>query len=237
MATNMFESLYRKIINRRRMNLPRISYASVIPNDQISIIEPVDKPGGLTLEELAIVIGICKKLGDSSVLELGAYRGRTSVNIAHNCKGCKITTFDLPLNTLDDKGLKHSLLSKDKAVVEHDKRGFFFRKYPGFDERITHLYGDSASFDFKPYYDSYDLVFIDASHKYENVIIDSENALKLLRKQGGVVLWHDYSMDNMGVVRAINQIRKKYKLDIGHIKRTKLAYLKMNYGFETKKRF
>ena len=237
MAISMIERFVRQINNRRRMKLPRISYASVIPNEQITIIEPVDKPGGLTLEELAVVIGICKGLGECRVLELGAYRGRTSVNIAHNCKECKITTFDLPLETQDDKGLEYSLLLKDKAVVEHDKRGFFFGQYPGFEERITHLYGDSARFDFKSYYDSFDLVFIDASHKYENVIIDSENALKLLRKQGGVVLWHDYSIDNMGVVRAINQIRKKYNLDIGHIKRTKLAYLKMNYGFETKKRF
>lgn len=222
----MFQIVLGKIRNyRNRLLLPRLSYASVISNEPITLIEPVDKPGGLTLEELAIVIGVCKKIGNCRIFELGSFRGRTTVNIAYNCKECKITTFDLPLDVLDDAQLQHKLLHKDKEVAGHDERGFFFKKYQEFEGRVTHLYGDSAAFDFSPYFNSYNVVFIDASHKYENVLIDSETAFKLLKNKTGIVLWHDYSVDNMGVVKAVHEIKEKYNLPIHHIKRTKLAFL------------
>lgn len=225
---NLLAKNFIKLKNHKyRLRLPRLSYAAVIGKEPIAIIEPVDKPGGLTLEEIAIVSGICKKLGRCRIFELGAYRGRTTVNIAHNCVMGEITTFDLPLVSFNENSLEYKLLSKDKGVAEHGERGFFFNKYHEYENRTTHIYGDSATFDFSSYFNSYDLVFIDASHRYENVLIDSETALKLLKNGKGIVLWHDYSNDNIGVVRAIHEFKEKHSLPIYHIKRTKLAYLSL----------
>ncbi len=225
---NLLNESSSKVKNYKyRLRLPRLSYAAVVANEPITIIEPVDKPGGLTLEEIAIVSGICKKMDKCNIFELGAYRGRTTVNIAYNCQECKITTFDLPLDNFDENGLEYKLFTKDRIVAEHDERGFFFRKYPSYEDRITHIYGDSATFDFSPYFDSCDIVFIDASHRYENVLIDSETSLKLLKNGKGIILWHDYSIDNIGVVRAIHEFKEKYNLPIYNIKRTKLAYVSL----------
>ena len=69
---------------------------------------------------------------------------------------------------------------------------------------VTQLYGDTAQFDFSPWYGSCDVVFIDACHEYRYVKNDTEIALKLLRS-GGVVIWHDYGVW-VGVTRALNEL-------------------------------
>lgn len=209
---------------RNRLRLPKLSYAAVMLNEPITVLEPVDKPGGLTLEELAILIGICKKFRKCRVFEFGSYRGRTTVNLAYNCADCEITTLDLPLDFTDGGEVKFSHLSRDAEAARHEERGLFFGKYEELGSRIVRLYGDSANFDFAPHYNCFDLVFVDASHRYENVLLDSENALKLLRNGSGVVLWHDYAVEQEGVVRALHEFQRKHKLQIYHIKRTKFAY-------------
>lgn len=221
----MVHKLIQKIKNHyRKLLLPRISYASVMDNCNITLLETVDKPGGVTLEELAILIGICKKNNVKKVFEFGSFRGRTTVNIVHNCPDCFITTFDLPFDGVDESSLKYSLVEVDKPVAAHKHRGFFIQKYEEYSSRITCLFGDSATYDFTLYYNTFDMVFIDASHAYENVIIDSENAFKLLRNKKSVVVWHDYVVEHMDVVRAVHDIQKRHGLKIFHIKRTKFAY-------------
>ena len=66
------------------------------------------------------------------------------------------------------------------------KREFFFQKYQELGNRTHRVYGALAILDFTPYYNSFSLAFIEAYHRYENVLLNSENALKLLRKGTGV---------------------------------------------------
>jgi predicted O-methyltransferase YrrM len=208
----------------KRLKLPYISYASVMDNCNISLVETVDVPGGMTLEELVILIGICKKKKTNTLLEIGSFRGRTTINIAKNCPDCEITTFDLPLEKSDMPTLKHPLNWTDKPLAAHIHRGFFIQKYTDLSDRITCLFGDSATYDFTPYYNLFDIVIIDASHSYKNVMIDSDNALKLLRDRKGIIIWHDYALDHNEVVKAVHDVQRKYGIKIFHIKRTKFAY-------------
>ena len=76
-------------------------------------------------------------------------------------------------------------------------------------------------------YNNFDIIIIDGSHKYENVIIDSENSLKMIKKNG-YILWHDYSKDHIDVLKAVKKIKKKYKIEINRIKQTKFAFTKIN---------
>lgn len=216
----------RHALRASRLNLPRVSYAQVIANEPLTLLEPVDRAGGLTLEELAIVIGIAKRLGQCRIFEIGSFRGRTTVNLAHNCPEAELVTFDLPTDQLTDDGLAYRLSPKGQQEAGDKERGYFFERYPHLAGRITRLFGDSAQYDFRPQYGTFDLVLIDGSHRYENVLIDSETALRLLRPDGGVVLWHDYvdHPELRGVVRAVHEIRDKHRLDIRAIKRTKFAY-------------
>lgn len=66
------------------------------------------------------------------------------------------------------------------------------------------LSGDTARFDFSPWYGTRDLVFIDACHEYEYVMKDTEIALKFLQL-GGIIVWHDYGTW-VGVPRALNEL-------------------------------
>lgn len=88
--------------------------------------------------------------------------------------------------------------------------------------RIHQLYGDSASFDFSPYYNSCGLVFIDASHAYDYVLSDSRAALKML-KPGGAILWHDYGIWS-GVTDALEHLAAGEMPGIQCIQGTSLAY-------------
>lgn len=52
--------------------------------------------------------------------------------------------------------------------------------------------------------ETFDIIFIDGSHDYESVVQDIELAIPKLRP-GGVLLMHDYSVENPGVVKAIDE--------------------------------
>jgi hypothetical protein len=58
--------------------------------------------------------------------------------------------------------------------------------------RITQLYGDSDTFDYSPYCNCMDLIFVDASHSYSYMKSDSENAFKIPSRNGTIV-WDDYT--------------------------------------------
>ena len=47
-------------------------------------------------------------------------------------------------------------------------------------------------------------------HKYENVVIDSENAIKMIKKNGYIIC--DYSKDHIDVLKAIRFIKKNIQL-------------------------
>ncbi|RMZ49856.1 hypothetical protein EB822_10765, partial [Flavobacteriaceae bacterium PRS1] len=157
----------RKAIKKlfRIIDIPSISYSSVIKNQEIKIIEPVDKPGGLTLEELAIIIGISKRYDNCKIFEIGSFTGRTSINLLHNNPKCYLTTLDLPDYDNIDTKLKFSLLKNDVKIAKTSERGFFFSKYQEFEKRVKILIGDSAVFNFNDEYGKYDMVFIDGSHR------------------------------------------------------------------------
>ena len=65
--------------------------------------------------------------------------------------------------------------------------------------------------------DGLDWIYIDGSHAYEQVLIDLENALKIM-KPGGLILGDDYKWGERfgkpGVTKAVNEFVSKHKLKI-----------------------
>jgi hypothetical protein len=76
-------------------------------------------------------------------------------------------------------------------------------------ERVTLLAGDSAQFDYRPYENQMDLVYIDGSHSYSYVRADTEAALGLLSTTGTIV-WDDFYYP--GVWKYLNEIRHSLPL-------------------------
>lgn len=65
--------------------------------------------------------------------------------------------------------------------------------------------------------DGLDWIYVDGSHAYEQVLVDLENALKIM-KPGGLILGDDYKWGGRwgkpGVTKAVDEFLEKHKLKI-----------------------
>ncbi|HVF40782.1 MAG TPA: class I SAM-dependent methyltransferase [Gemmatimonadaceae bacterium] len=187
-------------------DLPRITSADVAPDApaiEIREIEAAD--GNVTEGELVTICAMTRSLQPAGIFEFGTFDGRTTLNLALNSPDeARVYTIDLPAMAIGSTTASihpHEVQFADKA-----QSGRRFRGTP-FEKKITQLYGDSGAFDFSPYYDSIDMVFVDASHTYEHVINDSLHALRMLRCGHGLIVWHDYSRWD-GVTGALNDLHR-----------------------------
>lgn len=140
------------------------------------------------------------------IFEIGTYDGATSLHFAKCCPGSQVFTIDLP-----------------PQPDSHFKVGSRYTGTP-YESQIVQLYGDSTKFDFSPYLKQMDLVFVDGSHEFDVVRIDSINALKMV-SGGGIIVWDDY-LNYRGVKKVIEELAKRYP--IKHLADTKFALLKIN---------
>lgn len=148
------------------------------------------------------------------VFEFGTADGRTTLNLALNGHpGGMVYTINLPLD--EDPGHRQSApvgAAFQDTEVSH---------------RVVQLWGDSASFDYAPYAGRCQLVFIDADHSEAGVTADTRTALKLVDRDGGVIVWHDAL--RYGVQTALPKLAGEIG-PIHLVSRTNLAILCFNSG-------
>jgi predicted O-methyltransferase YrrM len=150
-------------------------------------------------DELVYLALLARHLEAKRIFEIGTFRGRTALNFALNTPDdAVIHTMDLPPG-----GDRDAKLAADRSIVARSLTGI---DYAGKDVagKIRQIYGDSATFDFSPYYGTMDLVFVDGAHHYDAVVSDTEQALKMTRP-GGFIVWHDFGNygDYNDVTRAV----------------------------------
>ena len=185
------------------------------------------EPGQLPMAESAVLASVCQHLRPERIFEIGTYRGASALNMAMNTPPqTEILTLDLdPAARVETK---YRLEMGDIGGVPF-ALGECYRG-TAFEPRIRQLYGDSALFDFRPFYASADLVFVDGNHGYENVKSDSENAFRVVRP-GGVVLWDDYHLEwGPAVMRYLNEIGNAKR--IFQIAGTRLAICRQDHGVD-----
>jgi SAM-dependent methyltransferase len=209
-------------------NLPTIAVNSVIGNEEIVILELKSKDGNVTLNELAIINSIVKRAHPKSIFEIGTFDGRTTLNMAYNSPNdCKVFTLDLSPSNADK--MLFNPTNYDKTLINNSVCGErILKSNYAFKTKIIQLYGDSANFDFQDYYNNIDIVFVDGAHSYDYALKDSYTALKLLRNNAGIIIWHDYK-NGSEVVRAIGTvIYKMPNIKIFHIEGTTFAFFEKN---------
>jgi len=214
--------------DKNATKLPKVDLAVLFPvrQTEIKLLEPATANGNATIQEvftLNFAVAACRP---KTIFEIGTFDGRTTVNLAANTPAdTRIYTLDLPSSGLNKT--KFALEDYDKMYVDKPASGERFKDSPE-GVKITQLFGDSATFDFSPYFKSIDFVFVDGSHAYEYALSDSLNALKLLHNQGGVILWHDYGhVCWPGVARALDKLQAtnpQFK-NLKHIPDTTIACL------------
>jgi predicted O-methyltransferase YrrM len=211
-----------------RPSIPRVELSKIIDTQTpVQVIEIEGRDGNISLEELSILNLFAKVYKPDSIFEIGTFDGRTTLNLAINSHpDTKIYTLDLPENISADTALPVN--PGDLGHIHGNIRGARFRDkdkdaFPEI-KKIVQLFGDSATFDFSPYLNSMDMVFVDGAHSYEYVINDSKIALKMLRNGKGIIIWHDYTVLNHGVIRALNELgTRNPDLKLMHIAGTSLV--------------
>lgn len=158
-------------------------------------------------ESSFLMMQLVAMLQPRSVFEIGTSQGRTTSLIAMNSPpSTRIFTLDLPPEMAAPTG------ASDLHLIELARKelGVAFRD-TNWASRITQLTGDSATFDFSPYYESMDMVTVDGSHSYKFVRSDSVSAFRMIRP-GGVVLWHDFESmrSEYGVSRFVDEMRDRH---------------------------
>ena len=164
-----------------------------------------------------VLAALCQVLDYRSIFEIGTYLGETTWLLAHNKPDAHIYTLDLP-DVAAATNVRLELTDPD--YFKRWDRGAKFLGTPE-QSRITQLYGDSATFDFSPYRELIDLVFIDASHSYSYVKSDTTAALEMLSGRGTIV-WDDYTF-YPGIFALLNELSPALDRPIMHILGTRLA--------------
>jgi predicted O-methyltransferase YrrM len=152
----------------------------------------------LPLVELMTIAAICKKIRPRKIFEIGTFTGSTTSIIA------KVTPPDTEIFTLDLPPVENHIQGQFEFQIGESFQG------KSLAYKIHQLFGDSRTFNFKPYSSSIDLVFIDANHTYDFVRSDSERAFDMLRP-GGIVIWDDYVWEERfpecaGVAQYLNEL-------------------------------
>lgn len=140
---------------------------------------------------------------NKDVFEFGTFQGRTTHQIALFANS--ITTFDLGVNTSG----------------EGDYPDYEVGKYSKNMPNVKQLIGNSLAFDFSPYYNKFDVVYVDGGHSYEVCKSDFMNAIKILKHTGWIII---DDPDWPGVAQAMHEFSHIYPV---HRVSTFLVYKKI----------
>jgi hypothetical protein len=204
--------------------IPTIKLSEVIPKEisSIKIYKEIPRYANISALELIVITKLIRYYNARNIFEIGTLDGRTTLNMAANCsQKAKIYTLDLP----------KVKLHYTKLPLNHGDKMYFYKEITGsrffgnvYAKKITQLYGDSATFDFSPFTNTMDFIFIDGLHSCEYVLNDSTKALQLVRNNKGIIVWHDYMLWS-GVTRALNALYLNFRVfkRLKHIEGTSLV--------------
>ncbi len=134
--------------------------------------------GGSLPTDLALLKKLAGRFPGCSYFEIGTWRGESVANVALVAGKC--FTLNLSGKEMQEKGLSQRYI---------DLHRFFSRDLPN----VTHLEGNTLTFDFKSLNRKFDLIFIDGDHRYEMVKNDTGKVFRNLVHDKSIVVWHDYA--------------------------------------------
>ncbi|KKU60082.1 MAG: O-methyltransferase family 3 [Parcubacteria group bacterium GW2011_GWA2_47_12] len=206
------------------IDFPEITLSVLFPSSlSLTLFDFDGQDGNVSPLELVVLSALVKKHQPRSLFEFGTFDGRTTRNLAENSpEGARVFTLDLPDDALASARMNPKGDIKFAGKVE---TGYKYKRAPS-GAKIVELKGDSAVFDFSPYRQSMDFIFIDGAHTLSYVLCDTENALHILRA-GGMIVWHDCRSSCAGVMETLNQLHARVGIgeNLRYIRGTSLAVL------------
>jgi len=156
-----------------RLRLPSLGLQNLFPNFDSTVVRLERMPKGSWSSPVVDLATLCKLISllqPRKVLELGCFRGYTSYGIAsHLAENGHLVAMDC--------NPEHGEAYKNTDVAKRIERRVGFIDPQMFSE-------DELG--------SYDVIFIDADHRYAAVEHDTQTVLPYLAEDGWLV-WHDYA--------------------------------------------
>ncbi|MFL5763807.1 MAG: class I SAM-dependent methyltransferase [Bacteroidia bacterium] len=160
--------------------LSSVDISDLLPGMDVTVEPYGALEGGSTPIDLALLKGLAASIPDCHYFEIGTWRGESVANVAAAATRC--FTLNLPDETILSMG----------GTKEYAGLHRHFSKQL---DNVTHLQGNSLTFDYSSYRKKFDLVFIDGDHHYETVKNDTEKAFELIKNENSIIIWHDYGHD------------------------------------------
>lgn len=164
-------TLYTRVFENGKLSLDWVCPETLCPPTD-SILFPVQYPlhagEDAPLADMLFLLNLAKGRKARRILEVGTYRARTTYAFYLNCPEAEITSYDI-----------QNLKSKYRDMLVLEPRVSL--RLESFQEAEEKLKREKQ----------YDFIFIDGSHKVEDVVRDSLLAFKIVAN-GGVIIWHDY---------------------------------------------
>ena len=180
--------------------VPERPLREILPNGggRMTLFLSLGQEMSISPAELVCLCSLAKLWKAKKVLEIGTFAGVTAYHLAKNTDPtCKVFTMDLPedyrkaevLRDASQKGRRYTDLM---TIEERPTREDLCYAGTDVEHKVVQIYADSTTYDYaRNFSQKFDLIFIDGSHDYNSVKIDSTNALQWVTDDGFVV-WHDY---------------------------------------------
>ena len=189
-------TLYTRVFENGKLSLDWVCPETLCPPTD-SILFPVQYPlhagEDAPLADMLFLLNLAKGRKARRILEVGTYRARTTYAFYLNCPEAEITSYDI-----------QNLKSKYRDMLMLEPRVSL--RLESFQEAEEKLKREKQ----------YDFIFIDGSHKVEDVVRDSLLAFKIVAN-GGVIIWHDYRTNGyftplLRVPEGLKRLPAKYKI-------------------------
>lgn len=197
--------------------VPVISLNDLVPasldeNETLQVKALGPKQHNCSVMELLVIACVAKSVGAKKAYEIGTYDGRSTLALACNLQdGGHVYTLNLPEDFLEQEKADPS--SKDHQLSRKVRSGERFLSMPE-KSVITQCWGNSLEYDAGEHA-PYDLIFIDGGHDYEVVRHDTGEALRLIDRRNGAILWHDATKFGVGqyLAELVRQGHPIYRID------------------------
>ena len=177
------EDVYKKMVSNQfglDDGLPLVHLETLFPDFQ-ETVSPYAYLSGATMPiDIALLKAIARRQNVQNYFEIGTWRGESVANVASVVPNC--VTLNLS---------REEIVKLTDNEIYADAHAMFSKNL----DNVTHIQGNSQTFDFTPYKRQFDMVFIDGDHHSDAVKKDTQTAFELLRDNQSVIVWHDYGYD------------------------------------------
>ena len=200
-------------IELKRYGAPRVR------NVKLSRLRGIDRvrvDGPIRRYSPLVATALSMLLECETVFHLGPDTGDTVWLLAHNIPNVRVFLLDEETDSAEQAEpgpteRVYRLSTRDRALRDAISDA----------SRITHLPGDSSTFDFLDYSGTADLVYIEGSRRHARVRSDTEAAFGLLSELGTIV-WDGY-LEDPSLYAYLNELAPTLDRPLFHIVGTRLA--------------